>query len=529
MTTAPQPSRIIQHATRVTSLPWFVRGDIDGFFGLFIDNLLQLMLVAVLCKVVCGFPPELITGRILPGAAVSLLLGNLFYSWQARELMQQTGRDDVTALPYGINTPSLFAYIFLIMGPVYQETQNVTLAWQAGLFACFLSGLMETAGAFVGDWVRQNTPRAALLTALAGVAITFIAMGFIFQIFASPTIALLPMLMILVTYAAGMKSLFNLPGGFLAVLTGVALAWLLRALGFSSFTPVADPYTFALHLPAPVPGDVFALFTSGIGWKYLAVIFPMGLFNVVGSLQNLESAEAAGDRYETTPFLLANGIGSLAAAFFGSAFPTTIYIGHPAWKAMGARAGYSVLNGVVITLLCLLGGITLVLKIVPIEATLGILLWIGIIITAQAFQEVPKQHALAVAFGLIPSMAAWALLLIETSVRKAGKSLFEVVPTFGNDLYIYGVIALNQGFLLSAMVLAAILVFVIERQFLRAAGWTLVAAVLSAVGLMHAYELTPAGVQNKFGLMAAPDFAVMYALTAGFLVLVHVTKQRRQW
>ena len=196
---------------------------------------------------------------------------------------------------------------------------------------------------------------------------------------------------------------------------------------------------------------------------------------------------------------------------------------------MGARAGYSVLNGVVITLLCLLGGITLVLKIVPIEATLGILLWIGIIITAQAFQEVPKQHALAVAFGLIPSMAAWALLLIETSVRKAGKSLFEVAPTFGTDLYIYGVIALNQGFLLSAMVLAAILVFVIECQFLRAAGWTLVAAVSSAVGLIHAYELTPAGVQNKFGLMAAPDFAVMYALTAGFLVLVHVTKQRRQW
>jgi AGZA family xanthine/uracil permease-like MFS transporter len=326
-----------------------------------------------------------------------------------------------------------------------------------------------------------------------------------------------------------MKSLFNLPGGFLAVLTGVALAWLLRALGFSSFTPAADQYTFAIHFPTPVPGDVFALFTSGIGWKYLAVIFPMGLFNVVGSLQNLESAEAAGDRYETTPSLLANGIGSLAAAFFGSAFPTTIYIGHPAWKAMGARAEYSVLNGVVITLLCLLGGITLVLKIIPIEATLGILLWIGIIITAQAFQEVPKQHALAVAFGLIPSMAAWALLLIETSVRKAGKSLFEVVPTFGTDLYIYGVIALNQGFLLSAMVLAAILVFVIERQFLRAAGWTLVAAVLSAVGLIHAYELTPAGVQNKFGLMAAPDFALMYALTAGFLVLAHVTKQRRQW
>jgi len=514
-------------STPVVIPPWFVRSDIDGFFGLFIDNLLQLMLMAVLCKVVCGFPPELITDRILPGAAISILLGNLFYAWQARELMRKTGRDDATALPFGINTPSLFAYIFLIMGPIYQETKNPTLAWQAGLFACLLSGVMEAGGAFVGDWLRRYTPRAALLTALAGVAITFIAMGFIFQIFAAPLLAILPMMMILVTYASGLKSPFGIPGGFLAVLTGVAIAWLLRALGLPLFVPSPDRYTFTLHLPVPVPGDLFALLTSATGWQYLAVIFPMGLFNVIGSLQNLESAEAGGDRYETKPSLLVNGIGTIAAALLGSPFPTTIYIGHPAWKAMGARAGYSIVNGVVITLLCLLGGITLVLKVVPLEATLGILLWVGIIITAQAFQEVPKTHALAVAFGLIPSLAAWALLLIETSVRKAGKTLFEIVPTFGNDLYIHGVIALNQGFLLSAMVLAAILVFVIEREFLRAAAWTVTAAVLSAVGLIHAYQLTPAGVQNKFGLLAAPDFALMYGLSAVFLVLLHVRQRRR--
>ena len=135
----------------------FVRGDLDGFFALFIDNLLQLMLIAVLCPLVCGFPQELVIGRILPGAAISILFGNVFYAWQARRLMRQTGRTDVTALPYGINTPSLFAYIFLVMGPVYQETRDPTLAWQVGLFACLLSGVMETAGAFVGDWLRRYT------------------------------------------------------------------------------------------------------------------------------------------------------------------------------------------------------------------------------------------------------------------------------------------------------------------------------------------------------------------------------------
>lgn len=500
---------------------WFVRGDLDGFFGLFIDNLLQLMLIAVLGKAVCGWPTELITGHVLPGAAVSILVGNLFYAWQARKLMAATGRTDVTALPYGINTPSLFAYIFLIIGPVYQETGNPTLAWQVGLFACLLSGLMETAGAFIGDWVRRNTPRAALLTALAGVAITFIAMGFIFQIFATPLLALVPMMIILIAYASGITFPLGLPGGLIAILVGVTLGWTLRAFGLPVWNPIAEPYTLALHPPMPVPGDLFAVLTSPRGWQYLAVIFPMGLFNIVGSLQNLESAEAAGDRYATKPSLLANGIGTLVAALFGSAFPTTIYIGHPAWKAMGARAGYSVLNGVVITVLCFLGGITVALQVIPLEATLGILLWVGLIITAQAFQEVPRHHALAVTFGLIPSLAAWALLLIETSIRKSGKTLFEVAPTFGSDLYIHGVIALSQGFLLSAMVLAAMLVYITERDFLRAAGWALVAAVLSATGVIHAYTLTPAGVQNTFGLAAAPDFAIMYGLSALLLVVLH--------
>src|SRR5262245_27845174 len=116
-----------------------VAGDIDGFFGLFIDNLLQLMLIAVLSHTVAGLPTDLITHRILPGAALSILLGNLFYSWQAFRLAKRTGRQDVTALPYGINTPSLIAFILLIMGPIYQETKNPTLVWQAGLFACLMS------------------------------------------------------------------------------------------------------------------------------------------------------------------------------------------------------------------------------------------------------------------------------------------------------------------------------------------------------------------------------------------------------
>lgn len=491
---------------------WFVRGDWDGFVGLFIDNLLQLLLIVTLCPLVCGIPVDVVTTRILPGAALSILFGNLFYAWQAWRLARRTGRNDVTALPYGINTVSLIAFIFLVMAPVWQETKDPARVLEAGIFACLVSGLMELAFAFISDPLRRSAPRAALLSALAGVAITFIAMGFAFQIFASPGIALAPMFLILIAYSAKVKLPLGIPAGLLAILIGVGVAWILRWLGLPSFTPQGN-WHLGLHLPTFGLEGVRALISSSGLWTYLSVIFPMALFNILGSLQSLESAEAAGDRYETTPSLVANGLGSILAAFFGSAFPTTIYIGHPGWKAMGARIGYSALNGAIISLLCLLGGVSAVLQIIPMEATLGILIWIGIVITAQAFQETPKDHALAVAIGLVPSLAAWAWLLIETTLRAAGAPVADTLPKFGSDLFVHGVLALNQGFLLSSMGLAAIVAFSIDRRPLAAAVTCFLSAALSFVGLIHAYQITPLGVAQSLGWFQAPGFVFGYTLT----------------
>src|SRR3979411_495485 len=83
------------------AMRWMVRGDVDGFFGLALDNLVQLLLIDALCRFALGFPPEPVYGRVLPGAAVSILVGNLSYAYQARRLAERTGRTDVCALPYG--------------------------------------------------------------------------------------------------------------------------------------------------------------------------------------------------------------------------------------------------------------------------------------------------------------------------------------------------------------------------------------------------------------------------------------------
>jgi AGZA family xanthine/uracil permease-like MFS transporter len=163
------------------------------------------------------------------------------------------------------------------------------------------------------------------------------------------------------------------------------------------------------------------------------------------------------------------------------------------------------------------------------EAMIGILLWIGIIITAQAFQEVPKKHSLAVALGLIPALASWALLLVNMALEKAGTNLFEAAPRFGNDLFIYGIISLSQGFMLTCMVLSSMMVFVIERQFVKAAMWMLAGSAMAYFGLMHGYRLDQqAGVVNHLAPGAANHFALMYLVAAGVLVLLHFYNRARE-
>ena len=490
--------------------PWFVRKDLDGFFGLMIDNVIQLILIVSLCRELIHLPDSYIFGRILPGAAISILVGNVFYAWQARRLARETGREDVTALPYGINTVSLFAFVFFIMLPIYQQTKDPVWAWKVGLVACFTSGVIEMLGAFIAERVRRVTPRAALLSALSGIAITFISMDFVFRIFAQPLMALAPMAVIFLAYFSHQRLPLGLPGGVVAVVIGTVLGWL-----FGSMKGSGVATSVSLALPVFTGHSLWEALTHPASLNFLSVILPMGIFNVVGSLQNIESAEAAGDRFPTFPSLTANGIGSVVAALFGSTFPTTIYIGHPGWKRLGARSGYSVLNGVFIGFLCLTGTIHLVLNFIPLEAGSGILLYIGIIIVAQSFQDTPKEHAPAVALGIVPALAAWGMLMVESGLRAAGKSLYLVgTAPFGQSPAMHGVISLQQGFIFTSMILAAIGVALIERRFKTAGLWSLAAALFSAIGLIHAYELTPGGVANRFGLLAAPEFFAGYLLSA---------------
>jgi hypothetical protein len=195
----------------------FSRGDVDGFCAIALDNIVQLLLIPPLCIGVLGFRPALVYGRILPGVAVSFLVGNLFYAWQAHRLARRENRDDVCAIPFGLNTPTLIAYIFLVMAPARQiaiahgAADPDVVAWRIGLVACVGSGLIEFFGAFVAGRIRSITPRAALLASLSGAGLAFLTMNFMFSTFAHPIVGFVTLGLVLLFYFGELKPRGGIP------------------------------------------------------------------------------------------------------------------------------------------------------------------------------------------------------------------------------------------------------------------------------------------------------------------------------
>jgi hypothetical protein len=127
---------------------WFAAGDVNGFLGLALDNTTNLVIMSSLLIGVFGFPADLVLGRMLPGTALGVLAGDLAYTFMAVRLMRRTGRSDVTAMPFGIDTPTLFAMVFGVLGPVKLATGDSLRAWKVGM-ATTIANRPDEGGALV--------------------------------------------------------------------------------------------------------------------------------------------------------------------------------------------------------------------------------------------------------------------------------------------------------------------------------------------------------------------------------------------
>jgi adenine/guanine/hypoxanthine permease len=490
-------------------------GDWNALFGLGTNVLVNLLVMTGLLKFVVGLPDELTFGRILPAVGLMLFLGNMYYAWMGWKLARREGRADVCALPSGPSVPHMFIVVFVIMLPILGQTGDPVKAWEAGLAWVFIQGFILIGGGFVAPFIRRITPRAALLGTLAGVSIAFISMRPAIEIFMTSIIGLTCLAIIMVSWFGGVRYPRGIPAGLVAILVGMMIAWGATAFGFPeiggmSGARLAESFaSFGFSIPLPAVGHVFS------GFEFLGFILvtaiPFGVYDLVEAMDNVESAEAAGDSYSTTEALAAEGTISLIGTLLGSPFANAVYIGHPGWKSMGGRIGYSAATGVFVLALAWFGILAVFLNLVPVVAISPILLYIGMLIGAQAFQTTPIKHAPAIVLGLVPHLAAWAKTLIDGALGAAG---VEVTPDLvgamaSNGVLYTGLGILGNGAILTGLVLAAIGVFIIERRFEFAAGFAGAGAILTFFGFMHGPAV---------GVGVTPGVALAYAVVAGFLL-----------
>lgn len=470
----------------------WVAGDFNAFFGLFTNVLVNVIVITGLCLYVVNIPSTIVYSKILPAIGIAFPLGNIVYAYMAYKLAKKENRQDVTALPYGPSVPHTFIVVFVIMLPTVLLYKDYMLAYKLGLIWCMLIGLIVLLGVIIGPTIRKYTPRAAMLGSLAGVGFAFIAMRPYFQMFETAWIGIICFMLILINWIGGVRLPFNIPGGIAIVLIGSALAWGATALGFSnimSTTMVEQAGEhFSLYLPSIV-FDVFDVPGELIG-PLLITAIPLGILNFTEILNNVESANVAGDKYSLRTVMATDGFGAIFGAILGSPFPPSVYIGHLGWKTMGGRIGYSLATGIVMAIVCILGITSLLLAIIPLVAIIPILLFIGLVIGAQAFQACPKRHAPAIVLAIIPSVAEWAKTQIDGALSAGGimsNNIPEsVLAALNNSGVLYTGIAIGGGgAILAGLILGAIAVFVIEKAFNWAAVYSFIAAVLSFFGFIH--------------------------------------------
>src|SRR6266446_8711904 len=265
-------------ATQIKAGPTlWVPGDWNGFFGLFTNVVLNVIVLTTLCLFVVQLPADTVYGRILPALGIALPIGNLYYAYLAYKLAQREGRADVTAMPYGPSVPHMFIVVFVVMLPTYLKTKDPLLAWTAGLVWASIIGIIVLLGAFVGPTIRKHTPRAAMLGTLAGISIAFISMRPAFQMWELPWIGLVCFAIVLIAWTANIRLPGGIPGGLAAVIVGTAIGWLAAAFGWSGYMKgdqVGKAFgQFGLHLPW-FSADVFRGL-AGIA-PLLATAIPLG-------------------------------------------------------------------------------------------------------------------------------------------------------------------------------------------------------------------------------------------------------------
>jgi AGZA family xanthine/uracil permease-like MFS transporter len=489
----------------------FSLGDTNAFFALLLDNVVNLVVLSGILVFQFGFPADFVLTRMVPGTALGVMIGDLLYTWMA--VRKGDGR---TAMPLGLDTPSTIGVALIVIGPVYLQSHDPYVAWEVGMATLFLIGLTKVLLSFAGDTVVRILPMAALLGPLAGVGLALLGLFPIVHIFDYPVAGLVGTGLVLYALVAGRPLPRRIPGALAAVAVAAALYWGMNLLGIHQAHPQNAAANFGLHVPLPEFGHLLAGLPRAL--DFLPVALPFGLLTVIGGINATASARAAGDEYRPRDILLVEAGSTLVAAVFGGVAQSTPYIGHPAYKAMGAKAGYTLATGLVVGIGGMLGLLGVLVNVLPEVAVAPILLFVGIEITVQAVRVPEPRHLPAVAFSILPVLA-YLVSIYTGQLLGTGAKPDPALAAQVSTMSIVG-----QGFILTAMLWGAAVAFLLDGRPGAVAATFGVLAVFSLFGVIHSVD-PDGGLQLP---SARPvEIAAAYALTGALLAGLMTREYRR--
>ncbi|MDN5341885.1 MAG: adenine/guanine/hypoxanthine permease [Oceanotoga sp.] len=462
---------------------WWGKGDLDASFGLFFDGFSKIFTAVGIMLFVFGMPVSLVIGKMLPAIGLISFLGNFWYFYEAKELAKKEKRHDVTSQPFGIGGPITLSWIFLIMGPVYWKTGDSNLAFQVGLAAGFIGGLIEILGAFIGNFLIDFIPKSALLGNLASGAFVWLSISGILVVFNKPEIAVLPLLIVIMSYLGNFNLKIKIPAGILAIILGTFISW---ANGYMNFDKLITSFNYiGFYTPNFFIKDIF------IGLKeinsYLPVIIPLQIANFLTTLQGVESAKLAGDSYPQKRSMLMDGLFTLIGSLIGNPFPTTVYYGHPGWKSIDARAGYSLVVGITYLLIGFTGISGVMMNIIPYEVVMILLIFVGLTVTVDTFEKIDKKYFSVILISLLPIVAELIKTLVNSAINSTGIDINSIpVENFQNfNLPMNGLNILGSGAFLSSLLIACWLACLIDKDHKKAFLFGLILSFCSCIGLIH--------------------------------------------
>ena len=500
-------------------------GDLDVSIAVFFDSFSKILVAYGILITTLGFNDTFIKQVVFPSLSLQMTLYYVFFAYQAISLQKKMNRP-MTALPTGVTVSKMFLWIFSIMMPIYNETNDFIMVWKVAVLGNIISGLLFIIFGPLGRKFRSYLPTPALFGTLAGIALGVLTIPNIIRIFNFSEIGVMVFILFILFFMSSFGKKISSPGvKFICVVSAVVyISQYIKGVPF-----VELDTTIAFNLP------ILHLEVFDGAWGSLKLVLPaiiaFTFMDILTTIMGVELAHSIGDDFDLNETLIYSGVFNVIGGLFGAPFSCGIYWGYSTWKEMNAGYGYSLLLGAVALFIGVTGIISTLVKVIPTLAVIPFILLVGYKSIEQCFSTVPFKH-------YATSITAIAIMMNESLFTKLGQiskaGIFASAEHFNLDLnnvflipqtqhylksgvdYV-GMSILANGAIIIALIYSSIVYFILEEKYFNVAICLLISAICSFGGLIHS---------NSLVWFSNMNFVYVYLLGAVLFIIYEFTQKK---